>query len=359
MVFVTERGGRRRMLAALGSFLLVAIGACAVAGAAAADPPVFAATPASLALPDLPASSIGYYYVVLTLDPGYTFNPAGSGNGHPEGAIASIEPEGEAGSRDCANTAPGQSCVVTVVWQGSWTGAPTSVTLTYSECAAGGVDCRTVEQPVTVGPQFSRMTQTFPASLDFGAVPIGTSVTRDVTVTLDPGYKVNNAAFFGDPEFTFDFGTCNTVTGGPCTSHVTFAPTAPGSHTAFLGYDECAGPLPSVTSCIENFAIPMPITGTGARAPTSISLSRLLPTGGTETATLSATLTHEPLPGRTVVFTIGTRTVCTTTTDHSGQARCHFSTADALRAVAVGQYQARFPGDVNYQTVVGRAGVLY
>lgn len=349
----------RRTLAVTGAACLVFAGMAAVGTSAQADPPAFAASPASLSLPDLPSSSLGQAFVTLTLDPGYSYNPAGSGNGHPEGAIASIEPGGEAGSRDCANTSPGQACVVVVVWDGSWIGAPTSVTMTYSECASGGVDCHTVEQPVTVGPQFASMPTTFPSSLDFGDVPFGTTATRDLTVTLDRAFAVNNAGLDTSPGFSFDFGTCDVVVGGPCTSHVTFAATSPGTHTSSLGYDECVPPFSHETECIANYVHPMPITANVVKAPSSISLSRLLPTGGIETATLSASLTHVPLAGRTVAFTVGTRTVCTATTDAAGHARCRFSTADALRAVSVGQYQARFGGDADYLTVVGRAGVLY
>ncbi|WP_398780219.1 IPT/TIG domain-containing protein [Streptomyces sp. NBRC 110611] len=60
-------------------------------------------------------------------------------------------------------------------------------------------------------------------------------------------------------------------------------------------------------------------------------------------ATLTDTVTGQPAPGQTIVFTVGTRTVCTAITDSTGTATCHGRVA-FVEAVRHRQYTATFAG---------------
>jgi hypothetical protein len=91
-----------------------------------------------------------------------------------------------------------------------------------------------------------------------------------------------------------------------------------------------------------------------ARRATSLAadavLLRLNPLLGINVGVLRATLTTSsgPLAGQTVVFTKGTTTVCTATTDGTGLATCTPSLTQWLTLALGGGFTATYPGSANY-----------
>ena len=70
-----------------------------------------------------------------------------------------------------------------------------------------------------------------PASVAFGDVPINTTATRDVSITVDAGYRTQLASGSGiNAPFSFDFDTCGAGGGfagpGTCNVKQRFSPTA-------------------------------------------------------------------------------------------------------------------------------------
>ena len=70
-----------------------------------------------------------------------------------------------------------------------------------------------------------------PSSLSFGSVPINTTVSRDVTISVDAGYRTEVASGSGlNPPFAFDFDTCGSGGGfsgpGTCNVKERYTPTA-------------------------------------------------------------------------------------------------------------------------------------
>ena len=65
-----------------------------------------------------------------------------------------------------------------------------------------------------------------PTSIDTGDVALNTSVTHDVTFTVDSGYAFGQANYGGTgADLGFDFGTCGGFVGpGTCTAHVRITP---------------------------------------------------------------------------------------------------------------------------------------
>jgi hypothetical protein len=78
--------------------------------------------------------------------------------------------------------------------------------------------------------------------------------------------------------------------------------------------------------------------------PAVISLNPLRLTLGRGTARLTVPGSTQSLAGRTVVFTAGTRTLCTATTAANGQASCAFDLEDAVAVVFALGYTATFEG---------------
>jgi hypothetical protein len=101
-----------------------------------------------------------------------------------------------------------------------------------------------------------------PASVAFGSVPVNTTVTQDVTITVDAGYTTSIASGTGiSAPFSFAFDTCGAGGGftgpGTCNVKQSFKPTALTASSGTTNVFECptAG-----GSCI---AIPFSVTGTG------------------------------------------------------------------------------------------------
>jgi len=102
-----------------------------------------------------------------------------------------------------------------------------------------------------------------PPRVDFGDVPLDTSATQTITLTIDAGYALAGASGGLNPPFALDFGDCSFDFTGPgtCTVRETFTPTAIGTVADTLGFDEC--PVGGGVGCIR---IGIPLTGDGVEA---------------------------------------------------------------------------------------------
>lgn len=69
-----------------------------------------------------------------------------------------------------------------------------------------------------------------PATVNFGDVPLHTTATRSVPITLDAGYAVGSYSTTVNPSFAFDYDSCGPGFTGPGTCNVneSFTPTALG-----------------------------------------------------------------------------------------------------------------------------------
>ena len=100
---------------------------------------------------------------------------------------------------------------------------------------------------------------------NFGNVPINTTVTQSITVTVDAGYQIQSATGSGiDVPFAFTFDTCGAGGGftgpGTCNVSESFTPTAIGPASGISNVFEC----PTVGGiCL---AIPFSVQGTGVQA---------------------------------------------------------------------------------------------
>ena len=104
-----------------------------------------------------------------------------------------------------------------------------------------------------------------PASVDFGNVPVGTTVEREITVTADVGYGVEFSGFDGNPGFTFDDGTCQ-FGARPCTVKVGYRGTVFGPVATTMTLASCRG-----ADCLP-IVIPLRATGSSAFAATPASV---------------------------------------------------------------------------------------
>ena len=101
-----------------------------------------------------------------------------------------------------------------------------------------------------------------PSSVAFGSVPVNTTVTRDVTITVDAGYTTELASGTGlNAPFSFAFDTCGAGGGftgpGTCNVKQSFEPTGLTGSNGTMNVFEC--PTAGGT-CI---AISYAISGTG------------------------------------------------------------------------------------------------
>ena len=158
---------------------------------------------------------------------------------------------------------------------------PTSVgsfsgNTTVFECPVAGGSCL----PITFSVQGTgiSLAAASPTSIDFGNVPINTTVSRDVTITVDAGYRTEIASGTGiNAPFSFAFGTCGAGGGfagpGTCTVTESYRPTALTSSSGTTNVFEC--PIAG-GSCIP---IPFTVQGTGisqaAANPTSIDFGNV------------------------------------------------------------------------------------
>ena len=129
-----------------------------------------------------------------------------------------------------------------------------------------------------------------PDSVNFGNVPLNSSVTSTITLTIDDGYKASVATSGLNPPFSFDFDACGAGGGfvgpGTCTVKETFTPTAAGAASDTLTVLEC--PVAGGT-CV---AMSVPLQGVGVLAasanPPSVNFGNV---GINTTVTQTVTLT--------------------------------------------------------------------
>jgi hypothetical protein len=189
--------------------------------------------------------------VTLTVDSGYRYGGAtGTGVAAPFGL----------GGGTCAAsggfTGPG-TCTV------SETFSPTSLALssgttTTSECPVGGGTCI----PIPFTEEGTGVSAAGATPVAFGNVALNTTATRDVTLTLDAGYRFSGATGTGiAAPFDFAANTCGAGGGfvgpGTCGFRETFRPTALGPVSGSTIISEC--PTAGGT-CIS---VPVPVQGTG------------------------------------------------------------------------------------------------
>jgi hypothetical protein len=139
--------------------------------------------------------------------------------------------------------------------------APNAVLNAESGAAlSGGFSAAAIRAPnVTTNPQYCSG-RADPSRVDFGDVPLNTSVTQTIVVTIDAGYSLGGGSGGLNPPFALDFGGCSFDLRGPgtCTVSETFTPTALGLAGDTLGLDEC--PVTSGGDCIR---IGIPLVGNG------------------------------------------------------------------------------------------------
>ena len=144
--------------------------------------------------------------------------------------------------------------------------APAARTLTSTQALT--IDNRIVALPPTGSRPGGAITNgsASPPAVTFGNVPINTTVTQNVTITVDFGYQVLVASGSGiNAPFSFAFDTCSSFTGpGICNVKESFTPTSLAASNGTTNVFEC--PIAG-GSCI---AIPFTVSGTGISVASAV-----------------------------------------------------------------------------------------
>ena len=116
-----------------------------------------------------------------------------------------------------------------------------------------------------------------PNPVDFGDVPLNTTVTRDVTITVDAGYRTELASGTGiNAPFGFSFDTCGAGGGftgpGTCNVKQRFTPTSAGTFNGSTNVFQCpvgGGSCIPITYTSTGVGVPPPVvyTFSGFRSP--------------------------------------------------------------------------------------------
>src|SRR6266542_2809161 len=259
------------------------------------------ADPASIDFGAVPLNTTASQAVTLTIDTGFQVSAfSGEGIRAPFGIDIG----------DCfAVTGPG-TCTFTQKFTPTSVGSFTGM-LHARECPlVGTASC--IDIPVSLQGSGISLAKADPASSDFGAVPLNTTASQAVTLTIDTGFQVS--AFSGEgirAPFGIDIGDCFAVTGpGTCTFTQKFTPTSVGSFTGMLHAREC--PLVGTASCID---IPVSLQGSGVQIATTTSLASsanpsILGQSVTFTATV-ASASGSTTPTGTVTFSDGATPLAT------------------------------------------------
>jgi hypothetical protein len=235
-----------------------------------------------------------------------------------------------------------------------------SGTLTLSECPVAGGSCLPIDVAVQ-GVGVSAATAT-PASIDFGNVPLNTTVKRNISLKPDAGYKISTASGTGaSAPFSFSFGGCNNFAGpGSCTASESFKPTTLTSSSGTLTVSEC--PIGGGT-CLP---INVGVQGTGVKITTGVALSSSAnPSRSHHSVTFTAKVSAasgSATPTGTVTFTDGSTTLGTVSLSGSGKATFTTSSLD-VGSHTIG---AAYSGDATFapssasltQTVKSTASML-
>jgi hypothetical protein len=175
--------------------------------------------------------------------------------------------------------------------------APATATITARQFAPNEgvtIDGRTVVAPPLVSRSggVTPSGSSNPTTVTFGNVPINTTVTQSVTITVDAGYRTEVASGSGlNTPFSFDFDTCGTGGGfagpGTCTVKESFTPTTLAASSGTTNVFEC--PIAGGT-CIN---IPFNENGTGVSVasanPTTIPFGNV-PINTTVTQSVTITV---------------------------------------------------------------------
>ena len=309
-----------------------------------------AASPASIDFGNVPVNTTASRNIGVTVDAGYRLSLAsGSGVSAPFSFAFGA----------CANFPGPGSCTVSESYRPT-AFSSSSGTLTLSECPVAGGPCLPIDVAVR-GAGVSAATAT-PASIDFGNVPLNTTVKRNISLKPDAGYRISTASGTGtSAPFSFSFGGCNNFAGpGSCTASESFKPTSLATSTGTLTVSEC--PIGGGT-CLP---INVGVQGTGVKIATSVALSSSSnPSRSHHSVTFTAKVSGAPgsgTPTGTVTFTDGSTTLGTDSLNGSGKATLKIS------SLGVGSHTigAAYSGDATFapssasltQTVKSTASML-
>ena len=209
------------------------------------------ANPSTVNFGNVPINTTVTRNVAITIDAGYYIaNASGAGTSAPFGFNygTCIGVGGFTGPGTCTAIASFDPTIVGIVAE----------VINILECPVGGGFCGTITFNV-LGMGVS-VAAANPPLVDFGSLPINTTATRSVTITVDAGHQISFTTGGINPPFGFTFGTCFTTIGftgpGNCTVNESFSPTSPGAVSGTTMLAEC----PIHVACIQ---IPFNVKGTG------------------------------------------------------------------------------------------------
>jgi len=199
----------------------------------------FVATAPNVYFGTVPINATSSMDVTVTIDAGYRFSDAY----HPTDPL-NPGPPGPFSASD-------GSCFLfvgpgTCTFQEEFTPTttdPVSETWDVAECLAGGGACHNV--PFTVEGSAAYTAAVSPSSVHFGDVPLQTTASANVFVTIDAGYRFGDAYDVANPfgssaPFGFSAGTCHLFVGpGTCVLQELFTPTTPGPASQSWQVAEC------------------------------------------------------------------------------------------------------------------------
>jgi len=227
------------------------------------------ASPSSIAFGNVAINTTQTRDVTITVDAGYRTELA-SGSGINAPFSFDFDTCGAGGGF----AGPG-SCNVKQSYRPTAASASSGTTNVF-ECPIAGGSCIAI--PYSVSGTGVSLASASPSSVPFGNVPINTTQTRDVSITVDAGYRTELASGSGiNAPFTFDFDTCGAGGGfagpGSCNVKQSFRPTATGAFSGTTNVFEC--PIAGGT-CI---AIPYAVSGTGvsgaSASPSSVDFGNV------------------------------------------------------------------------------------
>src|SRR4051812_22663871 len=193
------------------------------------------ANPSTVAFGTVPINTTVTSDVTITVDAGYRTQLA-SGSGINVPFSFDFDACGAGGGF----AGPG-TCTVKQSFRPTSATASSGTTNVF-ECPVAGGSCIAI--PYTVTGTGVTTAKADPASVDFGNVPVNTTVTRDVTITVDAGYATQLASGSGiNQPFSFSFNTCGAGGGftgpGTCTVKQSFSPTTQTTSTGTTNVFEC------------------------------------------------------------------------------------------------------------------------
>src|SRR4029077_244564 len=121
--------------------------------------------------------------VAITIDAGYAFSGASG--------VSALNPPYNFDAGTCGGFAGPGACSVHESFTPTSVG-PASADLTVFECPVHGGTC--INIPVHFVGSGVSVAGASPASFDFGSVPLNTTVSKGVVVTIDSGYAFSGAS---------------------------------------------------------------------------------------------------------------------------------------------------------------------